>query len=102
MIRIALWEAIIMRNGHALGQNGAGARLATETLAPAAATIKEIPYDHVAIFNLQGRRGNRVLDVLNISVDGAFVAVAIGYSFIPARLPDQNLQSPPNSGGGVE
>jgi hypothetical protein len=50
--------------------------------------FKEIPYDHVATFTLEGRRGNRVQDVINISVDGAFVAVAIGYSFIPARLPD--------------
>lgn len=49
--------------------------------------FKEIPYDHVATFTLEGRRGNRVQDVINISVDGAFVAVAIGYSFIPARLP---------------
>lgn len=46
--------------------------------------IKEIPYDYVATFVLEGRRGNRVQDVINISVDGAFVAVAIGYSFIPA------------------
>jgi hypothetical protein len=46
-------------------------------------TVKEIPYDYVATFTLQGRRGNRVQDVINISVDGAFVAVAIGYSFIP-------------------
>lgn len=51
---------------------------------PAAApAIKEIPYDYVAKFALQGRRGNRVQDVINISVEGAFVAVAIGYSFIP-------------------
>jgi hypothetical protein len=27
-----------------------------------------------------------VQDVINISTDGAFVAVAVGYSFIPARL----------------
>ena len=51
-------------------------------------TAKEIPYDYVATFTLEGRRGNRVQDVINISVEGAFVAVAIGYSFIPARLPD--------------
>src|SRR5262245_16552793 len=49
-------------------------------------TAKEIPYDHVATFTLTGRSGNRVQDVINISVDGAFVAVAIGYSFIPATL----------------
>jgi hypothetical protein len=54
---------------------------------------KEIPYDHVARFDLQGKRGNRVQDVINISVDGAFVAVAIGYSFIPARLPDRSASN---------
>jgi hypothetical protein len=50
---------------------------------------KEIPYDHVATFTLLGQRGNRVQDVINVSIDGAFVAVAIGYSFIatPLELP---------------
>jgi hypothetical protein len=52
----------------------------------AAPTTREIPYDYVAKFTLQGKRGNRVQDVINISIEGAFVAVAIGYSFIPARL----------------
>jgi hypothetical protein len=46
-------------------------------------TIKEIPYDYVATFTLQGKRGNRVQDVINISTDGAFVAVSVGYSFLP-------------------
>src|SRR5262245_1396342 len=47
-------------------------------------TAKEIPYDYVAKFTLAGNNaGNRVQDVINISIDGAFVAVAIGYSFIP-------------------
>jgi hypothetical protein len=55
----------------------------------AAPTVKEIPYDYVATFALQGNPGNRVQDVINISTDGAFVAVAVGYSFIPARLPDE-------------
>jgi hypothetical protein len=50
-------------------------------------TLKEIPYDFVATFTLTGSAGNRVQDVINTSVDGAFVAVAIGYSFIPATLP---------------
>jgi hypothetical protein len=49
-----------------------------------APTTKEIPYDYVAKFILEGRRGNRVQDVINISIEGAFVAVAIGYGFIPA------------------
>lgn len=58
-------------------------------------TLREIPYDFVARFELEGRQGNRVQDVINVSTDGAFVAVAIGYSFIPAPLP------PPATGGGV-
>jgi hypothetical protein len=36
-------------------------------------------------------KGNRVQDVVNISVDGAFVAVTVGYSFIPSKsLPSNN------------
>lgn len=76
-----------MRSG--LGQAQALAPKAADTNAPpaVAVAIKEIPYDYVAKFTLQGRRGNRVQDVINISVEGGFVAVAIGYSFIPAKLP---------------
>lgn len=51
-------------------------------------TTKEIPYDYVAKFTLRGERGNRVQDVINISIEGAFIATAIGYSFIPAKLQD--------------
>jgi hypothetical protein len=48
-------------------------------------TTRTIPYDYVAVLApLTGIRGNRLQDVVNISIDGAFVAVAIGYSFIPA------------------
>jgi hypothetical protein len=47
-------------------------------------TGKEIPYDYVATFKLLGKPGNRVQDVINISVEGAFVAAAIAYSFIPS------------------
>ena len=57
------------------------------TMPIAAPTTKEIPYDYVAKFKLQGIRGNRVQDVINISIEGGFVAMAIGYSFIPAKLP---------------
>jgi hypothetical protein len=94
---------MIMRYTQTLGQNGTAVRPLPETSvpaggAPAAPTVKEIPYDHVARFELRGERGNRVQEVLNISTDGAFVAVAIGYSFIPAALPPQPVQSPP---GGV-
>lgn len=61
-----------------------------ETMKPIAATpnVKEIPYDYVARFVLNGNKsGNRVQDVINISTDGSFVAVAIGYSFIPSPIP---------------
>jgi hypothetical protein len=63
-------------------------RSATDIMPQAASpATKEIPYDYVAKFTLRGERGNRVQDVINISIEGAFVAVAIGYSFIPAKLP---------------
>jgi hypothetical protein len=64
--------------------------LAPPPAAPLAITpmpgAKEIPYDYVARFQLLGKRGERVQDVINVSVEGAFVAAAIGYSFLPPRL----------------
>src|SRR5262245_61294511 len=64
--------------------------LAPTPAAPLAITpmpgAKEIPYDYVARFQLLGKRGERVQDVINVSVEGAFVAAAIGYSFLPAQL----------------
>lgn len=44
---------------------------------------KEIPYDYVAKFVLTGKPSTRIQDVINISIEGAFVAVTMGYSFIP-------------------
>ncbi len=78
-----------MRNGYSFGQNGGGSQPAAEAAPPPGAVMstREIPYDYVATFKLEGRAGNRVQQVINISVDGAFVAVAIGYSFIPTKLP---------------
>jgi len=59
-----------------------------------APTTKEIPYDYVARFTLQGnKRGSRVQDVINISIEGGFVASAIGYSFIPPPLPPASAGS---------
>jgi hypothetical protein len=60
-------------------------RTAPDAMVPVAAapTTREIPYDYVAKFILHGRRGNRVQDVINVSVEGSFVAVAVAYSFIP-------------------
>jgi hypothetical protein len=65
----------------------APAARAHESLLPSLpATTKEIPYDHVAVFSLLGKPGNRIPDVITISIEAAFVAVAMGYSFIPAPL----------------
>ena len=74
-----------MRLGLSQAQEPASARAALDTMPlPAAApTTKEIPYDYVARFVLTGKSGNRVQDVINISIEGSFVAVTIGYSFIP-------------------
>ena len=49
------------------------------------AGVKEIPYDYVATFKLTGNRGTRVQDVITISTEGTFVAVSVGYSFVPAE-----------------
>lgn len=43
--------------------------------------VKVIPYDYVAKFPITGEIGNLIQDVINISVEGVFVAVAIGYAF---------------------
>jgi hypothetical protein len=87
-----------MRSALGQVQERAPVRPMPETTMPngSAPTVKEIPYDYVATFTLQGRRGNRVQDVINISVDGAFVAVAIGYSLIP-ELPKHITISQPNA-----
>lgn len=61
-------------------------RSASDVMPPPAAspTTKEIPYDYVARFILTGKPSTRVQDVINISIEGAFVAATIGYSFIPS------------------
>ena len=75
-----------MRHLRGLGQDQAVVRPGPEAVLPGALpTVKEIPYDYVSRFILDGKPGRRVEDVINISIEGAFVAVAIGYSFIPAE-----------------
>jgi len=70
-------------------------RSVPDMMPPAASpTAKEIPYDYVAKFTLRGERGNRVQDVINISIEGAFIATAIGYSFIPAKLQTSTSEAP--------
>jgi len=79
-----------MRLGLSQAQEQALMQPAAQSMSPpgVAPTTREIPYDYVARFTLQGIRGNRVQDVVNISVEGAFVAVTVGYSFIPAERED--------------
>ena len=86
-----------MRSGLVKPRKLAVVRPTPETMIPVAvaATTKEIPYDYVATFILKGQCGNRVQDVINISVEGAFVAVAIGYSFIPGTMRGRCQASPP-------
>ena len=75
-----------MRHLRGLGQEPAVVRPGPEAVLPAAApTVKEIPYDYVARFILEAHPGRRVEDVINISIEGAFVAAAIAYSFIPGK-----------------
>lgn len=56
-----------------------------------------MPFDHAASFELKGVPGNIVQDVINISSDGIFVAVAIGYGFEEDRARPADLGSPPSS-----
>lgn len=43
--------------------------------------VRVIPYDYVADFKLSGVVGNLIQDVINVSVEGVFIAVSIGYGF---------------------
>jgi hypothetical protein len=44
-----------------------------------------VPFDYAASFKITGEPGNLIQDVITISPDGAFVAVAIGYGFKEER-----------------
>ena len=57
-----------------------------------------MPFDHAATFELKGVPGNIVQDVINISTDGTFVAVAIGYGFEEDRGRTAKLINPPATG----
>jgi hypothetical protein len=43
---------------------------------------KTVPFDYVFQFALQGTRGNKVQDVVEISSEGVFVALSVGYSLM--------------------
>lgn len=53
--------------------------------------VKVIPYDYVAEFPISGNVGNVVQDVINVSAEGVFVAVSIGYGFDENRIEDLPL-----------
>ncbi len=62
-------------NPRAVPQRGA-----VRTNAPPA--VKTIPFDYVFQFTLLGQRGNKVQDVVEISTEGVFVALSVGYSLV--------------------
>src|SRR5262245_34315092 len=45
-------------------------------------STKTIPFDYAFQFTLTGTRNNKVQDVVEISMEGVFVAVSIGYSVV--------------------
>jgi hypothetical protein len=49
---------------------------------PPLPTTKTIPFDYVFQFPLKGERDNRVQDVVEISMEGVFVALSVGYSLV--------------------
>ena len=60
--------------------------------------VKVIPYDYVAEFEISGGVGSIVPDVINVSAEGVFVAVAIGYSFEENRVESITLPELPTNG----
>ena len=65
--------------------------------------VRVIPYDYVAVFPLTGEVGTLVQDVINISVEGVFVAVSIGYGLdeeraAPLTLIRTDPENPPPLG----
>src|SRR5215475_1758195 len=71
-------------------------RIARPPVAPAPGASEGviIPYDHAATFELTGRPGNIVQDVINVASDGVFVATAIGYGFDEQRARPLNNPAP--------
>ncbi len=97
-----------MRDTSTLGQSRARLPVAPVVAVPAPAvpisTVKEIPYDFAVRFLLKGEESQRQQQILSIGAEGAFVALAIGYSFIPVipAPPPAPLPEPPPDDGGVD
>ncbi|WP_074593804.1 hypothetical protein [Bacillus cereus] len=45
-------------------------------------TSREIPYDHIVKFTLSGDPGNRIQQVINISMEGPFVATHMSFGLV--------------------
>jgi hypothetical protein len=67
---------------------------------PGTSPTSIIPYDYAATFRLRGIPGNIVEDVINVSVEGVFVAVAIGYGFEEDRGRSIEVPIPPGPDKG--
>lgn len=65
-----------------LAQPRAAPAVARPRPGPAVGT-KTVPFDYLFTFRLTGVPQNRVQDVVSISIEGRFVAVAMGYSVVP-------------------
>jgi hypothetical protein len=57
--------------------------------------VRIIPYDYVATFDLEGEPGHLREDVINISVEGTFIALAVGYGLDQDINYDIKLMTPP-------
>jgi len=82
-------EQVRMRSGRRLDR-----RPFSNAAGPADSEGMIIHYDHAATFELTGRPGNIVQDVINVGSDGVFVAVAIGYGFEEQRARPINNPTP--------
>jgi hypothetical protein len=57
--------------------------------------VRIIPYDYVAEFDMTGNPGNLLQDIINVSVEGVFIAVSIGYGFEEERADNIDLAEQP-------
>src|SRR5215813_13452583 len=67
----------------------------------AGAAVKTIPFDYVFQFALQGSPTNKVQDVVEISAEGVFVALSVGYSLAPDERRTPRRFGPALSEGGI-
>jgi hypothetical protein len=71
-------------------------------VAPPAGKVGDIiPFDYGATFDISGRPGNVLQDVINISPESVFVAVAVGYGFEEERGRPLSFLPAPQSGGNL-